>query len=148
MLERFIRQSKAIASSSLAKRQISTMSAAGTTRNGSLFAGASAPMRSPNFAARRCWISSNVILSGHLVVDAERRLRLPDLLAGAEPVLADDLVLHAHQAFRERLRSRRAARDVDGPRHHPVHAPSHPGSQIGEAAPKGAGAPPDHPPPR
>src|SRR5207245_9063653 len=60
-LERFIKQSKASASSSLAKRQISTISAAGTTRKGSLFAGASAPMRSPDFAARRCWISSNVI---------------------------------------------------------------------------------------
>src|SRR2546429_9425982 len=98
------------------------MSAAGTTKNGSLFAGASAPMRSPNFAARRCWISSNVILSGHLVVDAERRLHLPDLLAGAEPVLADDLVLHAHQCFPERLRPRRATRDGEVHRHHPVEA--------------------------
>src|SRR2546423_1373604 len=114
------------------------MSAPGTTTNGSLLAGASAPMRSPNFAASRSRIPS-MFMSGHdLVIDAESRRGLSDLLPIAEPALADDLVLHAHQAFGERLGTRRAAGDVDVDRHQLVDALADRIRVLEEAAARGA----------
>src|SRR5438477_470987 len=79
-------------------------------------------------------------LGGHLVVDAQGGLTLADLLARAEPPLADDLVLHPHQAFGQRLGTGRAAGYVDVHRHELVDALADRVGVLEEAAAGGAGA--------
>src|SRR5947209_19557162 len=144
MALRFIRQAKARSGSPLRNWQTSTMAAGCTGTQASLLAGAIAPTRSPNFAASRWWISSNVMSGGHLVVDAQAGRALADLLALAEPALADDLVLHAEQALGERFGPGRAARDVDVHGDQLVHALADRIRVLEEAAAGGAGAHRDH----
>src|SRR5438094_4486176 len=80
----------------------------------------------------------------YLVIDAETRRGLSDLLPIAEPPLADDLVLHAQQTLGERLGTRRAARNVDVHRDQLVHALADRVRVLEEAAARSARAHRDH----
>src|SRR5947209_14609551 len=144
MAVRFMSESIRVRGSVLRNRQTSAIAGALTSTHGSCFAGCRGPTLSPNFSARTCWISSGVMrpsqasLCGHLVVDAQARVALADLAPAREPPLADDLVLHAEEPFGERLRARRATRDVDVDGDDLVDALAHRIGELEEAAAVGA----------